>query len=125
MEVEDDRLIWSENRLKLPIGHSMRMLGTGNKPKEIYDINKTHLNVRDGFAKQGRGCQRLHCRNVSTARHHHVRFGALVVAGPIPDPRAFRAMLDRRFHVQLLKMYLLVGNDDVDVIDASQAMVGD
>ena len=61
---------------------------------------------------------------VAAARHDHVGFGALVVAGPIPDSEALRAVRDRRLHVQILQVDLLVRDDHVDVVDAAQAMVG-
>ena len=63
--------------------------------------------------------------DVARARHDHVRLAALVVAGPVPDADALGAMLDRRIHVEKLQMRLLVGDDDVDVVGAAQAMIGD
>jgi hypothetical protein len=72
-----------------------------------------------------RQCQRLHCRAVPTARHDHVRLAALVVARPVPDACSFGAVLDRRLDVEVLEMHLLVRDDDVDVVDAAQAMIGD
>ena len=46
-----------------------------------------------------------------------------VVAGPVPDADSFGAVVDGRFHVEILQMRLLVGHDDVDVIAAAQAMI--
>ncbi len=49
----------------------------------------------------------------------------MVVASPIPNADTLGAMFDRRFHIQVLQMHLLVGNDHVHVVQASQAVVSD
>ena len=69
--------------------------------------------------------QRLQGRHVAAAGHHHVGLAAVVVAGPLPDPEAGRAVLDRLVHRQPLRRRLLAGDDDVDVVPAAQAVVGD
>jgi hypothetical protein len=50
-------------------------------------------------------------------------FRALIVAGPIPNADAERAMLDRRVHIQPLRRRLFARDDDVDVIAAAQTMI--
>ena len=61
--------------------------------------------------------------NVATAGHHHIWLLALIVTGPVPDPQAFRAMDDSFFHVEELEMILLVGHDNVDIVDAMQTVI--
>jgi len=51
---------------------------------------------------------------VPGARHHHGRAPALVVARLAPDADPFRAVRDGGFHIQVLQMELLVGDDHVD-----------
>src|SRR5262249_35607304 len=48
-----------------------------------------------------------------------------VVAGPLPDAEASLAVLDRLIHRQPLRCRLLAGDDDVDVVPAAQAVIGD
>ena len=47
--------------------------------------------------------QRLQRGHVAAAGHHHVRLAAAVVAGPLPDADAGRAVLDRLVHVEPLR----------------------
>ena len=77
------------------------------------------------LAKQIHGRQRLQRGHIAAARHHHIGLAALVVAGPFPDADAGRAMFDRLVHRQPCGRGLFAGDDDVDVVAAAQAMVGD
>jgi hypothetical protein len=49
----------------------------------------------------------------------------LIVAGPLPNADAFRAMDDGRVHGEPLRKRVFAGDHDVDVIAASQAMIED
>ena len=77
------------------------------------------------LAQQLDGGQRLQGRHVAAAGHHHVGLAAAVVARPFPDAEPGLAVLDRLVHRQPLRRGLLAGDDDVDVVAAAQAMVGD
>ena len=92
---------------------------------QIDDVDDANLQLRDVPAKQIDGGQRLQRRHVAAAGHHHVGLAALVVAGPLPDADAGRAVLDRLIHGQPLRRRLLAGDDHVDVVAAAQAVVGD
>ncbi len=69
--------------------------------------------------------ERFERGHIAATGHHHVRLAALVVAGPFPDADAGGAMFDRLVHRQPHRRGLFAGDDDVDVIAAAQAMVGD
>ena len=69
--------------------------------------------------------QRLERRHVAGAGHHHVGLAAAIVARPFPDADARGAVLDRRVHVEPLRRRLLARDDDVDVVPAAQAVIGD
>src|SRR5260370_12900933 len=125
VEVEDDWLVRCENSLELPIRQTMRMLGAGNQPEKIDHVYKSHLHLGYVLSKQSCSGQRLHCWAIAATRHDYIGLSALVVARPIPNANAFRAMLDCGFHVQVLKMHLLVRNYDVDVVNALQAVICD
>ena len=77
------------------------------------------------LAQDRNGGQDLQRGRVSAAGHHHVRLAALIVAGPLPDADAFRAMDDGRIHRQPLRQGMLAGDHDVDVIAAAQAVIED
>ena len=125
MEIEDHRLILREQAIELPRREPMRMFLLRHQPKHIHHIHKPDLYIRQVLAKQSSGGQGLHRRDIAATGHDHVGLGALVVARPRPDAGALRAVRDRRVDIQVLQVHLLVRNDDVDVVGAAQAMVGD
>ena len=92
---------------------------------QIDDIDHPHLQVGRVLSQEVDGGQRLQRRYVPAASHHHVGFSATVIAGPLPDSEPGLAMLDRLVHRQPLRRRLLAGNDDVDVVPAAQAVIGD
>src|SRR5271154_6465017 len=99
------------------------MVLAGLQLKQIYDVDEADLYIRELRSQQRRGGQRLLSWYVAGRGHNHVWFDTLVVACPVPDPDALRAMLDRRVHIQILEMELFVGDDHVDVVFAAQAVV--
>jgi hypothetical protein len=125
VEVEDDRLVGGEESFELAVCQAVRMLGIRHQLGQIHHIDEANFDIGEVLPKQGGGGQRLHCRAVPTARHDHVGLATLVVARPVPDAGSFRAVLDRRLDVEVLEMHLFVRDDDIDVIDAAQAMIGD
>jgi hypothetical protein len=68
--------------------------------------------------------QGLHGRHVAAARHDDIGFGTLVVTGPIPDTGTLGAVRHGWLHVQILQVHLFVRHDDVDIVDAAQAVIG-
>ena len=95
------------------------------KTEEIDHIYEPHFHFGQKLAEQRNGSQRFHGRQVAATRHDYIGLDALVVARPIPDTGAFGAVDDRGFGVQVLQMHLFVGDDDVDVVDALQAVISD
>src|SRR5262245_49825804 len=100
----------------------MRMLSRGLQLEEIDDVDETNLQVGELRAKQRRCRERLLRGDVSGRHDYQVGLTALIVAGPVPNPNALAAMADRLFHIEVLQVHLLVGDDDVDVILAAQTM---
>ncbi len=101
------------------------MLGAGLQLEQIDHVDEADLEVGELLAQQhGRG-QRLLRGNVAGGGHHDVGLAAFVVAGPVPDADALGAVRDRRVHVHVLQVALLVADDHVDVVLAAQAVVGD
>ena len=124
VEVEDHRFVEREQAVEILVAQTVRVLAGRGQLVEINDVDETHFQVGEVLPQQhGRG-QRFLGRNVAGAGHHHIRFLAGVVAGPLPDADALGAVFDRRIHVQILQVLLLVADDDVDVIGAVQAVRG-
>ena len=77
------------------------------------------------LSKEVDGSERLQGRHVAAAGHHDIGFAAVVIAGPLPNPEPRFAVLDCLIHRQPLGGWLLAGDDDIDVVAAAQAVVGD
>src|ERR1700676_1333215 len=67
--------------------------------------------------------QSLERRHVARAGHDKIRAAALIVAGPLPDPDAFAAVLDRPVHRQPLWRRMFARHHYIDVVTAAQAMI--
>ena len=63
--------------------------------------------------------QRFQSRHVAGAGHHHVRFGALIRAGPGPDAYAGAAVCDGGVHVKPLQLRLFAGHNHVHIVTAA------
>ena len=77
-------------------------------------------------ASEPHGGQRLLGRHVPRAGQDDIRRLPLRRgAGPLPHPRTGRAVLVGLGHRQVLQVLLLVHDDEVDMVGAAQAVVGD
>ena len=125
VEVEDNRLVRGEQAVELAVGRSVRMLGRRLQLEQIHHIDEAELQIRRPLAQDGRCRQRLHGGHVAAGRQHDIRFLARIGARPRPDAKALGAVRDRLGHRRELQVLLFVGNDDIDVVGAAKAMVGD
>src|SRR5664280_2840364 len=98
MKAKDNKPVFREERIVIRFGEPMRVLGLRLQFHEIDDINYPDFQAGQMLAKDRNGSQYLQRRRVSATGHDHIRLGALVVAGPLPDTDSFRAMYDRLFH---------------------------
>ena len=101
------------------------MLACRLQGHQVNDVDDANLQLGKVLPQNIHRRQRLQCRHVACARHHHIRFGSLVVARPFPDADAGRAMLDGRIHVEPLQGGLFAGDDHVDIVTAAQAVIRD
>ena len=101
------------------------MLGIGLQLEEIDDVHEPKLQIGNPIAKNRGGGERLHRRDVAAAGQDHIGLLAGIGTGPGPDADAFRAMCHRIVNRHELKMFLLVGDDDVDGVGRAEAVIGD
>ena len=92
------------------------MLARGLQPHQIDDVNHTNFQLGQMLTKNGNCSQDLQRGRVSAACHHHVRLATLVIAGPLPDAKPFRAVDNRGVHAQPLRQCMLAGDDHIDVV---------
>ena len=101
----------SNSRSGRPCGCSV----VGLEPHQVDDVDDADPQVGQVLAEDVDRGERLQRRDVAGAGHHDVRL-AVVVARPVPDADAARAVEDRLVHRQVVQGRLLAGDDDVDVV---------
>ena len=111
----------SKSRSERPCGCSCR----GWSAHQVDDVDDADLQVGQVLAEEVDGGQRLQRRHVAGAGHDDVGLAAVVVARPVPDADAARACRSASSIVEPVRRRLLAGDDDVDVVAAAQAVVGD
>ena len=75
--------------------------------------------------QQRRGGEGLHRRDVAAAHHDDVRIAIPVAAGPLPDARTLGAVLYCGIYIEIRQMWLFIGDDHVDIVEAAQAVIRD
>ena len=125
VEAKDDVLVFGEQRIVIRFAQPVRVLALRLQLHQIDDIDHPDLQIGQMLAQNGNGGQNLQRGRVAAAGHHHVRLGVLVVAGPLPDADAFRAMHDGGVHGQPLREGVFAGHHHVDVMPAAQAVIED
>src|SRR5882672_358048 len=92
---------------------------------KIYDIDDPDFQLWKVITQDFYRRKRFQSRHVTGAGHNDVRLATFVVAGPTPNADSRRAMFDGGVHIQPLRRGLFARNNDVDIVAAPQAMIGD
>ncbi len=116
VEIENDRSVGGKQTVKIPVGEAVKVFRLRFHFKKINDINETDFKTGEVLPQKSGRCQGFRSGDVAGAGHHHVGFTPLIVTGPIPDADALGAVLNGFFHAQVLKMRLLIGNDDIYIV---------
>src|SRR5689334_15749999 len=101
------------------------MFGFGHQAEEIDDVDEANLQVGAVLAQNGGGGEGFRGGNIASAGDDDIGLGAGIGGGPVPDADALRAVPDGLVYAEVLKVGRLVGDDDVDVVSAAQAVIGD
>ena len=129
MEVEDHRAIRCEQILEIAIAEAVGMFRGGGQGEQLHHVHVADLQLRDLVAQDLDGCQALLGGDVPCRGQHHIRFihfgAAVVIAGPVPDADPFGHVTTGLIQGQVLKMFLLVGDDDVGDIGLGEGLLGD
>jgi len=124
MEAEDDVLVFREQGIVVDFIQSMRislhdcsLIRSTTLITLIFSSEDAALGLRrPPESPRGR---------IPAAGHDDIRFAVLVVAGPLPDADAFRAMHDGGLHRQPLREGVFACHHHIDVMPASQAVIKD
>ena len=108
--------------VELFIGKAMRMLGGWLQRHDVDYIDHAHTQVGDTLFEQADSGERFHGGNVTAAGHDDFW---IFIRRPGPDTQASGAMRYRLVDGEPLWGGLLTGNDEIDVVAAAQAVVGD
>lgn len=123
VEVEYDGFVVCEDGGPLSVAESVGMVDFRDEFEEIDYVDESDLEVWKELAEESGGSERLMCGYITAGCHDDIRLDALVIGGPVPDAETLGAVLNGLFHLEILQMILLVGDDDIDVVVAAQAMV--
>src|SRR5246127_3850214 len=123
MKIKDDRLVDGKERVKVSVGQTVRMFRIGLQFEEIHHVDETNLQMGELLAQKGRGRKSFLGGDVSSRGEDQIRFPTLIIACPVPDSKAFCAVLNGRIHVQVLQVQLLVAYDHVHVVFAAQTVI--
>ena len=124
MEGEDYRLVGREQCIEILIRQPMRVLARRLQLHQVDNVYHPHFQIGRVLSQQVDGSKRFQRRNIAATGHHDIGFATLVIARPVPDPKSGLAVLDRLFHRQPLGGWLLPSDDKVDVIPATQTVIG-
>src|SRR5215207_661692 len=126
VEGEDDLLIGGEELDEARLAHAVRVKLAGEERHQVYDVDDADLELWSVLAQPVRRSDGLQGRDVAGAGQHDVGLIAFgYIARPLPNGGAAGGVLYGRVHIEPLELGLLVYGDEVDVVAATEAVVGD
>jgi len=125
MEVEDNRFIVSEDCFVFAVCEAVGVIFARDELEEVDHVDEADFERGKEFAEKSGSGKSLVCRDITAGCHNYVGFSIGVGRGPFPDSDTFGAVFNGSGHIKVLKMVLLVSNNDVDIIDAAEAVIGD
>src|SRR5580698_10049711 len=90
---------------------------------EVDDIDHPDFEVWQVLPQDGNGGKRLECGYVARTTHGDVGLDIVFVTGPLPDADTLRAVFYGGLHREPLGRRVFAGNDHIDVMSASQAVI--
>src|SRR5215469_5277713 len=123
VEVDDHRHIRREQSLKHLAVQAMWMVGLFLQYEEVGDVDHAYAQLGKLIAQNMSGCHDLQRRVIADTHQHDIRVNAIIYAGPLPDRGARAAVSNSVFHREPLGHRRLVRNDEVDIVQALQAVI--
>jgi hypothetical protein len=117
VEVEDDRSVISEEAGPLRVGKTVGVVAGVDQLKEIDNVDASNLELREVLKQEINGSQGLVGANITARGHDQVGILSSIGGELRPDTNTLGAVLDGSVHGEVLKMLLLIRNDNVNVVD--------
>src|SRR6185436_288033 len=129
---EDHRLVSSEEAIEGVVAHAVGMVLRWKERHQVDDVYYTDPQIRNQPSEPPGGRNRFERWGIAGTSQHDVGIGiglrpraVSFISCPVPDRCTAFRVLDRLWHRQPLELWLLVDDDEVDVIAAAEAVVGD
>lgn len=116
VEVEDDGRVCCEQADPLVIAETMRMLAWVNQLEQVHTVDIADLELWEVLKEKVDGGQCLVSADVTTRSHDQIRVLSNIGTELWPDANTLCAVCDGIVHIEVLKVILLIGYDDVDII---------
>src|SRR5580698_5532585 len=108
MEVEDHRFVGGKQGIEVPVGEAMGVFGLRHETEQIHNIDEPYFQIGEALLQDCDRREGLHSRDVTGTSHHGVGLFTIVARRPVPDADALGTVDDCIFHVEVLKMLLLI-----------------
>lgn len=116
VEVEDDGRVCCEQANPLVVAETVRMLAWVNQLEQVHAVDIADLELWEVLKKQVDGGQCLVSADITTRSHDQIGVLSNICAELGPDANTLCAVLNSCIHVEVLKMILFIGYDDVDIV---------
>ena len=123
VEVEDDGGVVGEEGDPFCVGQAVGVVDGGDELEEVDDVDAADFEGGEVLQEEVDCSEGLVGRDVAARGHDYVGLGALVGREARPDADALCAVHDGVGHGEVLEVFLLVGDDDVDVVGRAKAVV--
>src|SRR5579862_8019546 len=99
------------------------MFGVWHETEKIHNINESYFYIGEMLFHDCHRSEGLHGRDIAGASHYDIGLFTVVVGRPVPNADTFGAVSDCIFHGEILKMFLLIRDDDVYAITRPKAVI--
>jgi hypothetical protein len=125
VEVEDNGSVISEEAGPLRVVKTVGVVTRVNQLEEIDNVDTADLELREVLEQEINGSQRLMGADISTRGHDQVGILTSIGRELRPDTNTLGAVLNSSVHREVLQMLLLIGNNNVDIVDRAKTVVHD
>ena len=90
---------------------------------QVDDVHHAHLQFGQVMAQPPCRSNGFHGHDIPGTRQHDIRLNAVCIAGPLPDGKTTRAMVNGLLHGKVLQVELFIDHNQVHIVAAAQTMI--